>query len=191
MSYIEKLNQQKADIFQFYKTVDGLRLPIQVFLPDFFDKTCTYPTVIAIHGGGWNALKETPADWDGGWMANNVKYYREKGYVGIVFSYRDFAICPDGVGGIWSYCAKEPMPYSPVHHIKKLDAKILVMHGTSNSVVAIDDSRVFTEKMKGSGNEITTMEVPNAEHAFILFGYTNTEENILEVLKKTDEFFDL
>jgi len=33
--------------------------------------------------------------------------------------------------------------------------------------------------------------IPNAEHAYILFGYTNSEENILEALRLTDKHFDL
>ena len=78
-----------SHISVFYKTVGNLKLPLQVYLPDNFDKTKKYKTVIAIHGGAWHSLKETPADWNGGWMAGNVKYYAKKGYVGIVFSYRD------------------------------------------------------------------------------------------------------
>lgn len=259
MSCLETLKQITADIFVFYKEVDAIKLPLQVFLPKNFDENRTYPTVIAIHGGGWNSLKETPECWDGGWMANTVKYYQEKGYVGIVFSYRDFAICSDGVGGIlqdcrdamayifqelsfvdaknillmgdsagghlalclamnlpdntpcaihpkkiaaynpvtdcvsgiWSYCAKDGEAYSPLHHPKKLDADILLMHGLSDTVVAIEDSRVFTQTMKEAGNKITMMEIPDAEHAFILFGYTNKEENILEALRLTDEYFGL
>lgn len=259
MFHFEELKQIPADICVFYKTVDGIKLPLQVFLPEKIEKSHSYPTVIAIHGGGWNSLKQTPESWDGGWMANNVKYYQKKGYVGIVFSYRDFAVCPDGVGGIlqdcrdamtyiakefsfvnpdeillmgdsagghlalclamnlpdntpcaltpkkiaaynpvtdcvngiWSYCAKESEPYSPVHHPKKLDADILLMHGLSDSVVAIEDSRAFTQTMKEAGNQITMMEIPDAEHAFILFGYTNKEENILEALRQTDEHFGL
>ncbi|MBR5239198.1 MAG: prolyl oligopeptidase family serine peptidase [Clostridia bacterium] len=259
MSYTEELTKIKADVSVFYKTVDDLQLPLQVFFPDSFDQAKSYPTVIAIHGGAWNSLKETPVDWDGGWMGNNVKYYQQKGYVGIVFSYRDFAICPDGVGGIledcrdameyiantfsfvdannillmgdsagghlalclamnlpnhtpcalhpkkiavynpvtdcvsglWSYCAKEPNLYSPVHHPKKIVADILLMHGLSDSVVSIEESRIFTQKMKEAGNQITMMEIPGAEHAFILFGYTNSEEGVLEALRLTDKHFDL
>lgn len=259
MSYTEKLTNIKADISAFYKDVDGLKLPLQVFLPLDYHQEKVYPTVIAIHGGGWNSLTETPVDWDGGWMANTVKYYQQKGYVGIVFSYRDVTICPDGVGGIledcrdamayiakhfsfvdpenivlmgdsagghlslclamnlpdntpcalmpqkiaaynpvtdcvsgfWSYCAEDGKLYSPIHHPTKISADILVMHGLSDSVVSIEDSRIFTKKMKEAGNDITLLEIPDAEHAFILFGYTNSEEHILEALRITDKHFDL
>ena len=259
MAYLEEFKQITADISVFYKEIDGIKLPLQVFLPKGFEEKRSYPTVIAIHGGGWSSLKETPLNWDGGWMANNVKYYQRKGYVGIVFSYRDFTVCDDGVGGIlqdcrdamayiakefsfvnqqeillmgdsagghlslclamnlphqtpcaltphkiavynpvtdcadgvWSYCAEKSEWYSPMHHPKKVDADILLMHGLSDSVVAIEDSREFTRAMKAEGNRITMVEIPDAEHAFILFGYTNDEANILEALHLTDRHFRL
>ncbi len=260
MSYIDILNCKKADINVFYKTVDHLSLPLQVFLPDKFDKTKKYKTVIAIHGGGWNSLKETPVDWDGGWMANDVKYYVQKGYVGIVFSYRDLkfgvdsdvgdlvkdckdamqyiatnfsfidhenillmgdsagghlALClvmglPDGekpaimpnkivaynpvtdcVCDKWRYCADDSIRYSPMHNTKCIDADFLVMHGTEDTLVSIEDSRLFTEKMKSAGNKISMIEIPGARHAFILFGYESEEQDVLKALSITDEFFDL
>lgn len=260
MSYTEKLNSKKANISTFYKTVDGLKLPLQVFLPETFDPSEKYPVVIAIHGGGWASLKETPLDWDGGWMANNAKYYANKGYVGIVFSYRDLHFTPDSdVGNLiedcydameyignefsfldkekvllmgdsagghlalclamglphgkelslkpakiaaynpvtdcvcdtWKYCAKEPEKYSPLHCAKIVDADILVLHGTADSVVNIEDSRLFVKKMKEQGNRISMIEIPNANHAFILFGYTAEEKEVLGALDLADQHFGL
>jgi len=260
MSYTDILNGKKADISVFYKTVDNLKLPLQVFLPDNFDKKNKYKTIIAIHGGGWYSFKETPVNWDGGWMANNVKYYAQKGYVGIVFSYRDLkfgvngdvgnliedccdairyiahnfnfvddknvllmgdsagghlalciALClPDGekpamkinkiaaynpvtdcLSSKWSYCAENSVKYSPMHNIKRINSDILVMHGTKDSVVNIEDSRMFVEKMKAIGNNISMKEIPGAEHAFILFGYTAEEENVVKAIEFTDKYFDL
>ncbi len=260
MSYIEKLKSKKADISVFYKKVCNLKLPLQVFLPENFDKTNKYKTIIAIHGGGWLSLKETPNDWDGGWMANNAKYYAEKGYVSIVFSYRDInllpygdvgdllrdcrdaikyirdnfsfvdaqnvlmmgdsagghiALClsmglPDGekaalkpkeivaynpvvdcVSDKWSYCAVDAVKYSPMHNIKRIDAEILVMHGDCDTVVSIEDSRIFTRKMKNAGNDISMIEIEGAEHAFILFGYKAKDEDVFNALKLTDEYFNL
>ena len=259
MTYTEKLSSRKADISVFYKKIGELELPLQVFLPENFESTKTYPAVIAIHGGGWESLRKTPVEWDGGWMANNVKYYADKGYVGIVFSYRDLRFQKDGdVGNIiedcydalayvaksfsyvdsdnvllmgdsagghlalclamgladgkelplnvskiaaynpvtdcsdkWSYCAKDPLKYSPVHHAKKVDLDILVMHGTADSVVNIEESRIFTKKMKEQGNQISMTEIPGADHAFILFGYTAKEEDVVKALELTDEYFGL
>ena len=260
MKYTDILNSRKADISVFYKTVDNLKLPLQVFLPDSFNKSEKYKTVIAIHGGGWRSLKKTPDCWNGGWMANNVKYYAEKGYVGIVFSYRDLrftensdvgdllkdcrdalkyiadnfsfadkenilimgdsagahlALClgmclPDGqnsalkpnriiacnpitdcVEGKWNHCAENTKLYSPVHNIKRIDADVLIMHGTEDATVSIEDSRIFTNSMKALGNNISMIEIPGAKHAFILFGYTADEKDVLDALKLADEHFGL
>lgn len=257
---IATINGKKPDIDVFYKTVDALKLPLQVFLPEDFNPSRKHKTVIAIHGGGWASLKETPVNWDGGWMANNARYYAQKGYVGIVFSYRDLnfrdngdvgdllkdcrdalayianefsfidsqnvllmgdsagghlALClamglPNGEYPVlkinkiaaynpvtdclsekWSYCAANSQSYSPLHNVKHTDAAVLIMHGTADTVVKIEDSRQFTEKMKACGNDISMIEIPDARHAFILFGYTATEEAVLNALKLTDEYFDL
>ena len=260
MTYADKLKAKKADISVFYKSVGDLKLPLNVYLPDGFKENKKYKCVIAIHGGGWTSLKKTPDNWDGGWMAGNVKYYAEKGYVGIVFSYRDIRYtkdchaglllqdCCDAIkyisdnfsfadvkGGVimgdsagghlalclamglgcgadglilpekiaaynpvtdcvcdkWNYLAAEPLKYSPLHNIKKAEGKILVMHGNRDDVVDINDSITFTEKMKKAGNDIELIEVADAKHAFILFGYTAKEEDVLVALKRTDEHFGL
>ena len=260
MSYTDMLNGKKADIDVFYKTVGDLKLPLQVFLPDDFNEKNKYKTVIAIHGGGWESLKETPVNWNGGWMANNAKYYAQKGYVGIVFSYRDIKFLPNGdVGDIlkdcrdaiayikenfafvdnentlfmgdsagghlalcltmclpdgeepaikpnkvaaynpvtdcvtdkWSYCADDAIKYSPVHNMKHIDAEFLVMHGTADKVVNIEDSRIFTDKMKAVKNRISMIEIPDAKHAFILFGFTAEENDVLKALELTDNCFNL
>ncbi len=260
MSYTDKLNDKKADISIFYKNVNNLNLPLQVFLPENFNDANKYKTVIAIHGGGWYSLKETPYEWNGDWMANNVKYYTQKGYIGIVFSYRDLHFLPNGdVGDLlidcrdaieyiktnfsfvdventlfmgdsagghlalslvmclpdgvepaikpnkvvvynpvtdcvsdkWRYCSNDSIKYSPMHNIKRLDLELLVMHGTADKVVSIDDSRAFAEKMKIAGNQVSIIEIPDAEHAFILFGYISKEKDVLKALELTDRCLNL
>lgn len=260
MSYTDILNDKKADIKVFYKTVGDLKLPLQVFLPNKFKKTNKYKTIIAIHGGGWHSLKETPANWDGGWMANNVKYYTQKGYVGIVFSYRDIdfdancdvgyllrdcydaikyiatnfsfidnenillmgdsagghlALClgmglPDGtkpaiklnkiaaynpvtncVNDKWRCSADQAMKYSPMDNINHIDAQVLVMHGTKDTVVNIEHSRLFVEKMKAAGNNVSMIEIPGAKHAFVLFGYSAEEKDVINALELTNKYFNL
>ncbi len=260
MSYLEVLNDKKADINVFYKNVGELSLPLQVFLPDGFDEGKKYKTIIAIHGGGWHSLTETPVEWNGSWMANTAKHYARKGYVGIVFSYRDLDFGEDGdVGDLlvdcrdameyiktnfsfvdaenivlmgdsagghlalclgmclpcgeksalmpnkiaaynpvtdctsdkWSYCAKDAEMYSPMDNIKLTDAEILMMHGTADAIVDIEDSRLFTEKMKEAGNNISMVEIPGAGHAFILFGYKSSDEEVVKALDITDEVLNL
>ncbi len=262
MSITESLKNRKADINVYYKNDGELSLPLQVFLPEDFDRNKNYKTVIAVHGGAWASLKETPVDWDGGWMACNAKYYTQKGCVGIVFSYRDIDFdentdvgdiledCNDALDYIknefsfvdlddvifmgdsagghlvlslalelaesgassiqpkyiaaynpvtdcecekWKYCAKDGdgAKFSPIHNVKKINSKILVMHGTNDTVVDIENSHKFVEKMKDAGNDITMVDFPDAAHAFILFGYMSEESDILKAAEITDKWLGL
>lgn len=259
MTYTDMLNSKKADIGVYYKKTDNLKLPMQVFLPSDFNIRKKYKTIIAIHGGGWHSLKETPADWNGGWMANTVKYYAQRGYIGIVFSYRDLNFTIDGdvenlitdcrdalkyisdnflfvdneniifmgdsagghlalclamnlydgeklalipkklvvynpitdcVTSKWNYMSQNKEKYSPIHNIRNIHTNIMLMHGTDDESVSINDSRQFTEKMKLAGNDISMIEIEGAKHAFILFGYTADENEVLAALKLTDEWLE-
>ena len=87
--------------------------------------------------------------------------------------------------------ACDAIKYSPVHNIKRIDAEILVMHGTADKVVSIEDSRIFTDKMKAVKNRISMIEIPDAKHAFILFGFTAEENDVLKALELTDNCFNL
>lgn len=81
---------KKADIKLIYKTVDGLNLPIHIFLPD--GDIHNAQTILAIHGGGWNDAIKDNTPWNGGWMGNNVRYFSEKGFIGIAISYRSLTV---------------------------------------------------------------------------------------------------
>ena len=65
------------------------------------------------------------------------------------------------------------------------------MHGTADVIVDIEDSRIFVAEMKKVGNNISLIEIPEARHAFILFGYTSKEEDVVKALELTDGYFDL
>lgn len=73
-----------------YKTVDGVRLPIKMYISDDEEKgnTC----VLAIHGGSWYAVKEDSDTWNGSWMNYQAQYYADKGYTSAAISYRDIRL---------------------------------------------------------------------------------------------------
>ncbi len=73
-----------------YKTVSGVNLPIRIYYPEKPNGNC----VVNIHGGGWRAIKSNE-EWNGGWMDYQAQYYAERGYIGIVFSYRSIDISDD------------------------------------------------------------------------------------------------
>ena len=247
----------KPDIATYYN--DGeLRLPIHLYLPKGFDKNKKYKAVVAIHGGSWEAIKETPDEWDGGWMRHTARYYADKGLVGIVFSYRcitlDGVYIPeiisdcnyalkfikenypfidldnvifmgDSAGGQlclalamgltlkdepyikpkmvvaynpvtdcaldkWMHCSRteeDAKAVSPIYNIKKLSMPVLVMHGTKDIYVDINDSRTFVKKMQDSGCDIELIEREGENHAFILYGFWAPPEEVIEDYRVTEE----
>ena len=44
-------------------------------------------SVLFIYGGGWNDAIRNNTEWNGGWMANNARYFAERGFVSIAISY--------------------------------------------------------------------------------------------------------
>ncbi len=80
--------KNKPDINVTYKTVNGLKLPLRVYLPKNFDRHNKYNAVICIHGGGWTTGVKNNEPWNGGDMSAHSSYYASKGFVGISFSYR-------------------------------------------------------------------------------------------------------
>ncbi|MBR5613870.1 MAG: alpha/beta hydrolase fold domain-containing protein [Clostridia bacterium] len=83
------------DISVIYKNVNGLELPLRIYLPKGFSKKKKYTAVICIHGGGWTTGIKDNELWNGGDMSAHSAYYAAKGFVGVSFSYRSVAL--DGV----------------------------------------------------------------------------------------------
>lgn len=82
--------KREPDFEYIYKVVDGVGLPMRVYLPkELKEKNIT---VLCIHGGGWKGAIKDNTPWDGSWMSNHAQYYADNGYVGISISYRDLDI---------------------------------------------------------------------------------------------------
>lgn len=93
----------------------------------------------------------------------------------------------------WSFCAdtaENRKKLSPMENIKKINSKILLLHGTEDKCVGINDSRKFFEKMRTVGNDIEMRELPNAKHAFILFSYRDTDETVSKTHQIIDEYLN-
>ena len=82
--------EREAYITDFYKTANGVKLPIKFFLPD--KKKSKNKSVLLIHGGGWKDAIKDNSEWRGGWLANNAKYLAENGFLSIVISYRSLEL---------------------------------------------------------------------------------------------------
>ena len=76
---------------------------------------------------------------------------------------------------------------SPVYYVAKGQPPALVMHGTADTNVPIEQSYRFTEAMKKSGNRCEMHALEGTKHAFVIVGY-GTESTIVDALRVTDRF---
>lgn len=93
----------------------------------------------------------------------------------------------------WSFCAdnaENRKKLSPMENTKKIKSKLFILHGLEDSCVDINDNRKFFDKMRSVGNDIEMVELPNAKHAFILFGYRDTDETVSKTHQIIDEYFN-
>lgn len=99
----------------------------------------------------------------------------------------------DCVCSRWNYCADSTencKKLSPMENIKKVNSKILLLHGLEDTCIDISDSRNFFNKMKSVGNDIEMKELPDSKHAFILFGYRDSDEVVSNTHQIIDEYLD-
>lgn len=110
---MKEFKDKKADIELVYKTVNNLNLPMQIYLPD--NDVHNRQTILLIHGGGWNDAIKDNTLWNGGWMANNAKYFTQKGFVGITISYRSLTVSDQlNVGDLLTDCV-DAIKYIKTH----------------------------------------------------------------------------
>lgn len=82
---------RKPDVSLAYKKVDGLELPMAVFLPsDRASLAERRPAIVCIHGGAWSGWRGGDcAAWDGGIFARHARYFSARGAVAVTISYRN------------------------------------------------------------------------------------------------------
>lgn len=76
---------------------------------------------------------------------------------------------------------------SPVHHLRRKLPPTLLMHGDRDTIVDIDDSRTFEAFMRQYRNRCDFLELPGANHAFVLPNYGTLAQNV-QALRTTDTF---
>ncbi len=85
----DRLRAIPAEVDTYYKKVDGVRLPVKIY------KRESDTLVLAIHGGGFKAIKEDAEVWSGSWMNFQAQYYADKGFSSAAISYRSIDISED------------------------------------------------------------------------------------------------
>ena len=90
---------------------------------------------------------------------------------------------------------EERKEISPLYMIDRIDftnskkPEILCMHGDKDTVVPIEDTVLFEKKLQKKGFKSQMITVPDASHAFILWGYTAKDEDVMRCMKTIDKFF--
>lgn len=73
-----------------YKNVSGKGLPMKIYLPDGCKRLTKEQEYcfFMIHGGAWQAVKQSDASWNGGFLDYQAKYYAARGFLSAAISYR-------------------------------------------------------------------------------------------------------
>ncbi len=79
---------------------------------------------------------------------------------------------------------------SPYHMAKKVDGKILIMHGTADTVVDPSDSQNLYDALSEYENDVELVWLNGAKHAFILYGYQTPKENVDTYMAMTVEYIN-
>lgn len=153
---------KQPDIRLTYKTVDGTDLPLDVYFPE--GSIANAKTIIAIHGGGWTDAMTADCKWQGGWMGNTAKYFAEKGFIAIAFSYRSLNVSEKmHVGDILDDCT-DALRFI-YKHFNFVDKENVIYIGDSaggyiTTMLGISDDELLRPKITVSCNPVldTTRE---------------------------------
>lgn len=93
----------------------------------------------------------------------------------------------------WAFCTdtkEELKKASPLFNIGEKSSKFLCMHGDEDTVVDINDTIEFANKLKEKGVVSEMIVEKGKQHAFVLFDYISTDEEALTYMEQTMEFIN-
>jgi acetyl esterase/lipase len=82
---------------------------------------------------------------------------------------------------------------SPVHHTSSDDPPVLVVHGTLDDVVPVQQGRALVRAMQEHGADVSLMELPHDDHALVsVYGsmWEEPESEPTLAMREIVEFFD-
>lgn len=82
----------------------------------------------------------------------------------------------------------EAKKVSPLYRVKENCVPVLLMHGLEDTCVLPRHSMDFYEKSKKMGNRCNIQLFPDTEHAFIIFNYTASDEQIEKAMHEAVDF---
>lgn len=104
LPFYDKRNPTKPDIQETYRSVMGLNLPIQVYMPKVENRFHD-TAIVCIHGGGWRTGIQNGVSWTGGDMVHQARYFSMLGFTGICISYRSLDNAGADILDLISDCA--------------------------------------------------------------------------------------
>jgi len=254
--YDINFKNRRVDISLIYKNVDGLNLPIHIYLPD--EDIHNAQPILLIHGGGWTDAIQDNTEWNGGGLANNARFFAEHGFIAITISYRSllvsdelnvqdiledctdaiefikshfdfvnfenivyigesaggyiaamlglsqndnirpkYAVCLnpvlDSLDGKWNYGfknCKDISKWTPKNIIEHKCAEFIFVHGVKDTVVGIEQTQVLHNLLLKSNHISKMIKLPNAQHAFSLYDYISTDEEVTKIMKNIIDFIN-
>jgi dipeptidyl aminopeptidase/acylaminoacyl peptidase len=79
---------------------------------------------------------------------------------------------------------------SPVTWVSKDDPPLLVIHGTADSTVPLDQSIRMQTAYRKAGLAVELIKVENAEHSFKVAGDAPVTPNLQEIMRRSVSFFE-
>ena len=107
-----------------------------------------------------------------------------------VYGVHDFSIDENGLfhtvehsvtGTSWAADSATWLGASPLHRARPGAPPFLVVHGSTDTIVAAGQSRRFVARMRALGNEVFHAELPRAQHGFDTFPTTRTRHHVRAV----------
>lgn len=80
----------------------------------------------------------------------------------------------------------DPEPYreaSPVHHVAPGAPPFLVVHGTIDNLVPVEQARRLVAELRDAGTEVTYVELEGAPHAFDVFHSTWAHDAVAGIIR--------
>jgi acetyl esterase/lipase len=77
---------------------------------------------------------------------------------------------------------------SPLFAVGPNQPPTLLMHGLADTVVVPEQARRFEAAMKQAGNRCDLVLLDGARHAFVIAGYTASEERVVNTIRTIDAF---
>ena len=88
----------------------------------------------------------------------------------------------------WTQKLPDAASLSPMLHVEGGQPPTLLMHGTEDKSVPVEQARRFAAAMAKAGNRCDLVILDGIAHAFVLAGYTAPESTVVEAIRAGDRF---